>query len=130
MKKFTYIKNGAALAAITDGRRTRSMKKDLERLRATINRFRAHTSQYKNSWFWEDNGNMRERARKESEAAYSSSFSSIRLGIDLSLNFSISMSRKNVYQNKFIEINGEEKTAAAFKSIESEINALLLAWNK
>lgn len=126
MKKYTHIKNGKALMiAAKDGRKNKRIKKDLTALINIIHSFELHTNEYVNSYFWSNLGNASDRRSKENEAKYEDSFISKKIDLTLDLDFSVTMSCKNVYTYKYIYVNDNKTTARALKTIVKEARSIL-----
>ena len=64
---------------------------------------------YRNSYFWSNFGNSQQRSYRENQEQFSYS------GDGIEIEFSISLSRKNCYVYKSININGKKTNATALK---------------
>ena len=83
--------------------------------RENFERFMALSDKYKNSWFWGDNGNANCRAYKERRD--SMSYETVVNGIAYSVDFSVSMSRNNVYVNKVVTKNGVKTNSRVIRTL-------------
>ena len=83
--------------------------------RENLERFMALLDKYKNCWFWGDNGNRYCRASKERRDNIS--YETVVNGDTYSVDFSVSMSRNNVYVNKNVVKNGVKTNARVIRTL-------------
>ena len=83
--------------------------------RENLERFMALSDKYKNCWFWGDNGNRYCRASKERRDNIS--YETVVNGDTYSVDFSVSMSRNNVYVNKNVVKNGVKTNARVIRTL-------------
>ena len=83
--------------------------------RENFERFMALSDKYKNSWFWGDNGNRYCRTSKERQDNIS--YETVVNGDTYSVDFSVSMSRNNVYVNKVVTKNGGKTNSRVIRTL-------------
>jgi hypothetical protein len=125
--KFKYIKNGNTFRYF-GGEEAIEIKKELLHLENEIHNFLSHTDKYKNSYFWNDMGNLAKRAILCDKARYEYESDYRTLELTLTLDFSVSASRRNLYIDKVITVNDTVCTARVLSTIVKEIDYILSAW--
>ena len=89
--------------------------------RAGFEKFMALCDRYKNSWFWGDNGNASRRNYIEKRDCMD--FETVVNGITYFVSFSVSLSRTNVYVQKYVTKDGKQTTARVIRTLlENDIS--------
>lgn len=120
MKKTKYIKLDDAAFVTT--KNMKAVIAECAELAQEIICFTGHTDRYANAYFFTNNGNLKERRRKEEKAYYAFAKTFNNIGIAVELSFDVSISRNNFYTYKDIIINGNKTTARVFATILKEIH--------
>jgi len=127
--KFKYIKNGKILIRISDGRKQRPVKRDLTTLRKILTEFTEHTATYKNTYFWQSPSTASSRRSLERKSRFVGNFEPDLIGINVTLEFELSVSCRYIYTHKNIVVNGSRVTARTITTIHKEIDAILAAYD-
>lgn len=83
--------------------------------RAGFEHFMALCDKYKNSWFWGDNGNASRRNFIEKRDCMT--FETVVNGTTYYVSFSVSLSRTNVYVQKYVTKDGKQTTARVIRTL-------------
>lgn len=84
---------------------------------------------YKNSYFWENNGNASARRRQEERDSLEFSADIPELDFSIYLSFDLRISCMNVYVYRTIKIKGRDTTSRSFEKLINEIDEILLSEN-
>ena len=108
---------------------TREILTHLYTVKENIIYFMSLNRKYKNSYFWENNGNAATRRRQEERDSLEFEMAIPEIDFSIYLSFDLRISCMNVYVYRTIKIKGRDTTSRSFEKLINEIDEILVSEN-